>query len=809
MPGKGDTQVRSVLSIRRGAGRMRMLVGAGALILLTCITATARADIDMKGALERTSSPRLKSSVGVVSPLSVSSEDGDWRCSDPYSTVANWPYYYAIGNCPSGAALEAVSYASEDPATHEHSYGGFVNGAFSGCGWINTQFPLERQNTNKHTACAEESGGGFKVKESSFWEKVNSGTAQDGYYVVNKTSCPEYANYRPWSENNAPKELIRTVPAYEREGAGERASNPALKWRYVSKYSSVVEPKVRYVMVRDTRIGGGEGNWVFVPRSCLPSTLPTSEGEHLPPAPTVTTGSASGVATPTGTLNATINPNGVETKYYFEYGTTTSYGSYTGTGNAGTGTSGVPVHAEVTGLAAGTTYYFRIVASSAIGESFGGPISFATQPGPTVTTAAATHISEVKSELNGSVDPNGLDTKYSFEYGETRGYGSSTPLADAGSGTSGVPASASIAGLRPGTEYHYRVVATSTAGTSLGADSTFTTLSEQHSDPTWAVRNASTGHQSVYYVGTGHAIWEWAYLSDVGWESYPVGNETDGGEAEAGTSASATVYEGNQVRVYYTGAEHAIWELAWSGSKWSSQRLGGEVEAGTSPSATVYEYSLMRVYYTGKDHAIWELAWNGSEWDDRRLGGEVETGTSPSATPYLSNEMRVYYTGSGHAVCEWGWLGSGWSQQCLSDGDAEAVEPGTSPSASTFLVNQMRVYFTGKDHSLCEWAWLGSEWASRCLGGEEVEVGASPSASAYRAEQMRVYYAGSTSHSLCEWGWDPGWANNCFGGLAPEVKGRPALVLEPYEGDAWVYYKSGGGVVSWEWNGTEWANATL
>jgi hypothetical protein len=130
---------------------------AALAVLVSLATAVAaNADVDMTGRLEKITSTRLGSR---VESLSVSSESGDWRCFDPYSTVANWPYYYAIGNCPKGAELEVVSYAAEDPATHEHSYGGFVNGSFSGCGWINTAFPLEKLNSSKHSACAEESGG--------------------------------------------------------------------------------------------------------------------------------------------------------------------------------------------------------------------------------------------------------------------------------------------------------------------------------------------------------------------------------------------------------------------------------------------------------------------------------------------------------------------------------------------------------------------------------------------------------------------------------------------------------------------------
>lgn len=229
-------------------------------------------------------------------------------------------------------------------------------------------------------------------------------------------------------------------------------------------------------MVRDDRITeAGEGNWVFVPRSCLPSTLPENAEERLPPPPAVTTDGASGVTTTSATLNATVNPNGVDTKYFFEYGTTEGYGSYTTTEDAGSGTSPIPVSATIGSLAPGTTYYFRIVASSAIGEVFGGPVGFTTEAlPPEATTSVASEVQQTQAKLNGTVNPKGTDTHYYFQYGTTTGYGSSTASTDAGSGMSSVPASATVTGLEPGVTYHYRIVASSRGGTSYGGDRTVT-----------------------------------------------------------------------------------------------------------------------------------------------------------------------------------------------------------------------------------------------------------------------------------------------------------------------------------------------
>jgi hypothetical protein len=474
-----------------------LLVGLLVLVSVSCLASAASADVDMTGRLEKI--PALKSAPGEVKPLATSA-NGEYRCADPYSVVGNWYYYFAIGNCAAGWDIEVVSYASENSETHEHSYGGFVNSAFSGCGWIDTRFPVEKLNSNGYSACA---GGGssreFKVEESSFMEKYDSSNkSHDGNWVVNKTPCPEYANYRPWSTNNVEKELIRTVPAYAAEAPGY--NTPALKWRYTTKYAST-DGTGQYVMVRDDRIAGGEGNWVFVPRSCLPATLPENESERNPPAPAVTTDGASGVGTTNATVNANVNPNGVATNYFFEYGTTEGYGSYTTTREAGAGTGNVPVSAEITGLAPYTTYYFRIVASSAIGEVFGGPVAFKTQAvPPTVTTGAAT-VQFRRATLNGTVNPNGAPTEYHYQYGLTSSYGSETSSVNAGSGSGPIAAPATVTGLEPGTTYHFRIVASNPGGTNYGGEETFTTAAP----PVLSISNRLQSSMTLMWTASTNA----------------------------------------------------------------------------------------------------------------------------------------------------------------------------------------------------------------------------------------------------------------------------------------------------------------
>src|SRR5665213_3579751 len=80
--------------------------------------------------------------------------------------------------------------------------------------------------------------------------------------------------------------------------------------------------------------------------------------------PSVSTGAVSSV-TPTSVVVAgVVNPHGTHTDWYFEYGTTTKYGGKTATKALVAGPNAVAVAEPIIGLAAQSTYHFRIVGTN-------------------------------------------------------------------------------------------------------------------------------------------------------------------------------------------------------------------------------------------------------------------------------------------------------------------------------------------------------------------------------------------------------------------------------------------------------------
>ncbi len=92
-----------------------------------------------------------------------------------------------------------------------------------------------------------------------------------------------------------------------------------------------------------------------------------------PPPPAVEDAAAVNVTGSSADLTARVNPNGFDTTYHFEWGTSTGYGTAVPAPDAdvGAGASGVPVATHLSGLSANTTYHWRVAAQNSNGTTVG------------------------------------------------------------------------------------------------------------------------------------------------------------------------------------------------------------------------------------------------------------------------------------------------------------------------------------------------------------------------------------------------------------------------------------------------------
>jgi NHL repeat/WD40-like Beta Propeller Repeat len=202
-----------------------------------------------------------------------------------------------------------------------------------------------------------------------------------------------------------------------------------------------------------------------------------------PPGPLVGDESVSGVASTSVTLNAIVNPEGYATKYRFEYGPSTSYGTSVPVpeGSLVGGFEDEPVQAKLKGLTAGASYHYRVMATDSDGHVTAGPDeTFTTLPAVSIDEVYVNEVASTSVTFGAQINPLGVEASYHLEYGTSTSYGTVVSEGPLGKGSGEVITSpAHVQGLTPDTIYHYRVVAfderEGVSYTVEGSDHTFTT----------------------------------------------------------------------------------------------------------------------------------------------------------------------------------------------------------------------------------------------------------------------------------------------------------------------------------------------
>jgi DNA-binding beta-propeller fold protein YncE len=211
-------------------------------------------------------------------------------------------------------------------------------------------------------------------------------------------------------------------------------------------------------------VSNGAGHRVVIFER-IPLTVPTASDQP-----------ASRVLTQSAVLQGSLNPNGADTHYHFEYWTDANPQHLRSpTLDAGGGFTTRPLEEVLNGIEPNTTYHAELVASNSEGTSTGQEQTFTTGAlvGPEASTGAAGEVTPYTATIAGTLNTNGIITSYHFDIGSDTNYGAqiygSAIFAQA------TPITLGVQNLQPATTYHYRFVASNPAGTVYGQDETFTT----------------------------------------------------------------------------------------------------------------------------------------------------------------------------------------------------------------------------------------------------------------------------------------------------------------------------------------------
>jgi hypothetical protein len=131
--------------------------------------------------------------------------------------------------------------------------------------------------------------------------------------------------------------------------------------------------------------------------------------------------------------------------------------------------------AITTNLVAGTTYFLVIWDGS--DEYISGETSLQLRVSkavpPAVTTLAASNVTMTSATLRAQVNPNGLQSRFWFEWGTTTNYTATNTARLLSAGTIAITTNVTLNVFMPGSNYHFRAVATNTLGKTFGADQMF------------------------------------------------------------------------------------------------------------------------------------------------------------------------------------------------------------------------------------------------------------------------------------------------------------------------------------------------
>ncbi|MBN2098922.1 MAG: PKD domain-containing protein [Dehalococcoidia bacterium] len=255
----------------------------------------------------------------------------------------------------------------------------------------------------------------------------------------------------------------------------------SFEWGVTAEYGNETTPELRKITGSfEAKLSDLAPNTTYHFRIKAVGSSGTAYGPDMqfttgPTPPAVTTNDAVQIKTTSAILMGSLDEMGsaASVNVSFEWGLTPSYGDETAPESmSATG----EYSADLSGLAPGTTYYFRAKADGYGDTVYGSESRFATMTmPPTVATVDAGNVATTSATLNGNLMSLGTagSVTVSFEWGTASGSYTNATADHVRTGAGFFYAD--LSGLAPGVKYYYRAIADGDGEPVYGEEKSFTT----------------------------------------------------------------------------------------------------------------------------------------------------------------------------------------------------------------------------------------------------------------------------------------------------------------------------------------------
>jgi uncharacterized protein (TIGR02145 family) len=377
----------------------------------------------------------------------------------------------------------------------------------------------------------------------------------------------------------------------------------------------------------------------------------TCKKSENPPVslPTLTTTAASSITQAAATSGGNISSDGGATVTARGVCWSTSANPTTAlTTKTSDGTGTGVFTSSLTGLTSNTTYYIRAYATNSVGTAYGPQVSFTTiaaiPVGPTLTTTAASSITQTTATSGGNISSDGGATVTARGVCWSTLANPTTALTTKTSDGTGTGVfTSSLTGLTANTTYYIRAYATNSVGTAYGTQVSFTSLPGGQTGTvtdiegniyntvtigtqTWMAENLKT---TKYNDGTAIPN----VTVDATWAALTTGAYSD----YSNTPANSTTY--GRLYNWYAVDNNAATKMASNGGK--------NVCPTSWHIPTDAEWTTLTTYLGGESIAGGKLKETGTtHWLSPNMGATNETGFSALPGGFRNDLGACYNIGT-------------------------------------------------------------------------------------------------------------------------------------------------------------------